>query len=78
MVENTRIDHQELQSFGMSQIGVTRSTTCFRSVTIGIKPLQSRLPFKYEERNLSPLGKKRLEFLDISQQYPFSTGEEFS
>ena len=78
MVEKIRIDHQELQSFGMSQIGVTRSTTCFRSVTIGIKPLKSRLPFKSEERNLSPLGKKRPELLDISQQSPFSTGENFS
>lgn len=78
MVEKTRIDHQELQSSGMSQIGVTRSTTCFRSVTVGIKPLQSRLPLKSEERNLSPLGKKRPALLDISQQSPFSTGEEFS
>lgn len=78
MVEKTRIDQQELQSSGMSQIGVTRSTTCFRSVTVGIKPLQSRLPFKSEERNLSPLGKKRPALLDISQQSPFSTGEEFS
>lgn len=78
MVEKTRIDQQELQSSGMTQIGVTRSTTCFRSVTVGIKPLQSRLPFKSEERNLSPLGKKRPPLLDISQQSSFGMGEEFS
>eukprot|EP01018_Ginkgo_biloba_P010672 Gb_38828 [translate_table: standard] len=78
VVEKTRMDQQELQSSGTAQIGVTKSTTCFRSLTVGIKPLQSRLPLKAEERNLSPLGKKRPVIQDISRQPAFGMGEEFN
>ncbi|KAH9322593.1 hypothetical protein KI387_017232, partial [Taxus chinensis] len=78
VVEKTRIDQQEVQSSGNTQIGVTKSTTCFRSLTVGIKPLQCRQPFKTEEINPSPLDKKRPVLQDISRQPGFGIGEEYS
>lgn len=78
VVEKTRVDQQEVQSSGNAQIGVTKSTTCFRSLTVGIKPLQCRLPYKSEETNPSPLEKKRSAQQDISQQPGMGLGEEFN
>ncbi|XP_057833405.2 uncharacterized protein LOC131044154 isoform X1 [Cryptomeria japonica] len=78
VVEKTRIDQQEVQSSGNTQIGVTKSTTCFRSLTVGIKPLQCRQPFKTEDINPSPLDKKRPVLQDISRQPGFAIGEEYN